>query len=127
MAVFNGVFGALLADIGQIVNRFAVNAFQRCNGVGAYALMRLRVLGAQARIAIVEERRSFEPFGAVKRHHFGAAGNISSMPDIILAAAILTVVMPVPQKRSSVIALDFTSYPASSAAMRPKSPPCTPR
>ena len=75
MAVFNGVFSALLADIGQIVNRFAVNAFQRCNGVGAYALMRLWVLGAQARIAIVEERRSFEPFGAVKRHHFGAAGN----------------------------------------------------
>ena len=48
---------------------------------------------------------------------------MSSIPDITLDAAILTLVIPEPQNLSSVTALDLTSYPASRAAIRPKSPP----
>ena len=51
----------------------------------------------------------------------------SSMPDMMEAAAKLTVVMPDPQKRSRVIALAFVSKPASRADMRPRSPLCLPR
>ena len=57
MAILNGVVGTLLADISQRVNRFTVNAFQRRNRIGAHTLVRLRMLGTQARIAIIEERR----------------------------------------------------------------------
>ncbi len=43
-----------------------------------------------------------------------------------MPAARFEVVMPLPQNRSRVTPLARTSYPASSAAMRPMSPPCVP-
>ena len=45
---------------------------------------------------------------------------------MIAAAAILTLVMPDPQKRSSVTPLARMSYPASRADIRPRSPLCWP-
>ena len=50
----------------------------------------------------------------------------SSMPDMIDAAAMMLVVMPEPQKRSRVTPLALMSKPASSAAMRARSPPWVP-
>src|SRR5215469_2766550 len=48
----------------------------------------------------------------------------SSRPAMIDAAAMLTLVMPEPQNRSSVTPLARTSYPASRADILPRSPPC---
>ena len=48
------------------------------------------------------------------------------MPAITAVAAMLLAVMPEPQNRSSVTPLARMSKPASSAAMRPRSPLCSP-
>ena len=86
-------------------HRCARDAFQRGDGVGADALVRLRMQRAQAQIAGVHHERAFAA-AAFHRHHLGAAGDHQIfMPDMIEAAAMLTLVMPEPQKRSSVTPL----------------------
>src|SRR3546814_4414355 len=58
VAVPDGVVGALLADQGQFVERLAGNPFHGGDGVGADTLVRLRMLGAQAEVAAVHQRRA---------------------------------------------------------------------
>ena len=103
------------------------------DGVGADALMRLRMALLEARVARADPRRlksggdsSCPLLVMYDIISVPPAMTRSSMPDLICAAAMLTAVRPLPQKRSSVTPLALTSNPASSAAMRPISPPCLP-
>ena len=72
----DGAGGALLADDGELVNGLAVDAFQRRDRIGADALLRLRMAGAQAQVAHVHGRRGFRISGGRGvAHHFAAAGD----------------------------------------------------
>ena len=66
--------GALLAFETERVDVLPGDAFERCHGVGAHPLMRLRVPGAQAQIAVVHHERPLAAT-AFHRHHFGTAGD----------------------------------------------------
>jgi hypothetical protein len=72
-AVADRVVGALLALIGERVEGFARDVLERRDGVGADALMRLRMMGAQAQVASVHEGRRFRSRWLPCRHHLGAA------------------------------------------------------
>ena len=76
MAVPDRVVGALLALQRQGVDVFAGDAFEGGDGVGADALVRLRVPRAQAQVAVVHHRRR-RRVGCRGRvaHHLGAAGD----------------------------------------------------
>ena len=66
--------GALLALEGQLVDVLARDAFERRDRVGADALVRLRMQGAQAQVAGVHHERPARR-GGPARHHLGAAGD----------------------------------------------------
>jgi hypothetical protein len=76
-AFAHGDGGALLADHRKVVHRIARNAFQGGDGVGADALVRLRMLGAQAHVAAVHQipRAVRVGAGGGVGHHLGAAGD----------------------------------------------------
>ena len=76
-ALADGDVGALLAGQGQFVDRLAADAFHRGDGVGADALVRLRMPRAQAQVAAVHELRGRGGVGGGRRvgHHLGAAGD----------------------------------------------------
>ncbi len=73
-AFADGHGGALLADHGKVVHRIARDAFQGGDGVGADALVRLRMLGAQAHVAAVHQisRPVRVGAGGGVGHHLGA-------------------------------------------------------
>ena len=74
MAALDRGVGALLADEGEGVHVLAGDAFQGGDGVGAHALVRLRVLGAQAKVAAIHEGRVLRVGrGRGVAHHLRAA------------------------------------------------------
>ena len=74
MAALDGGGRALLAFEAELVDVLPRDAFQRRDRVGADALMRLRMPGAQAKIAGVHHHRPLAA-AAFHRHHLGAAGD----------------------------------------------------
>ena len=77
MAAGNGRRRALLAFQGEGVDIGAGDAFEGGDGVGADALVRLGMAGAQAQVAAVHQHRAIALAGAASGHghHFGAAGD----------------------------------------------------
>ena len=74
MAVADGVVGALLALIGERVEGFARDVLECRDGVGADALMALRMMGAQALVTGVDEGRRLRiGDGGGVAHHLGPA------------------------------------------------------
>ena len=65
--------GALLRLGGEVVERLAGDAFERGDGVGAHALVRLRVDRLEVRVAGTHDGRQAPSFG--ERHHLGAAAD----------------------------------------------------
>ncbi len=74
MAILDGVGRPLLALQPQRVDVLPRDAFERRDGVGADPLMRLRMDGAQVKVAIVHHERPFAAT-AFHRHHLGASGD----------------------------------------------------
>ena len=74
MAALDRGVGALLALEPKRVDVLPRNAFHRRDRVGADALMRLRMPGAQTQIAEVHHHRAAAA-AAFHRHHLGAAGD----------------------------------------------------
>ncbi|VIO77814.1 hypothetical protein CI41S_60700 [Bradyrhizobium ivorense] len=74
MAAGNRRGRALLALVAERVDVFARNPLHGRDGIGADALVGLRVAGAQPQIAIVHHERPLAA-AAIHRHHFGAAGD----------------------------------------------------
>ena len=74
MAALDRGSRALLAFQTQRIDIPSGNALERRHRIGADALMRLRVPGAQTKIAIVHHERPLSPT-AFHRHHLGAAGD----------------------------------------------------
>ena len=109
MAALDGVGRLLLALKPEPIDVLPRDAFERRNGVGANALMRLRMPGAQAKIAGVHHHRPFAAAPSIDIISVPPAITRSSEPDMMEAAAMLTLVMPDPQKRSSVTPLARTS------------------
>ena len=113
MAAGDGGGGALLADQGQFVHRLAADAFHAgdwrprlrpgcdCGWRARRRRLPLSMVGGPSSPG---ERRLGMDIISVP-----PATMRSSMPDMIEAAAILTVVMPDPQKRSRVTPLERTS------------------
>ena len=103
--------GALLALQRQRVDVLRGDAFQRRDGVGADALVGLRMAvraGADCRCRSSAGRSAAAAFG-IDIISVPPAMTRSSMPAMIEAAAMFTAVMPEPQKRSSVTPLARTS------------------
>ena len=74
MAALDGGRRPLLAFEAELIDILPRDAFQRRHRIGADALMRLRMLGAQAKIAVVHHERPLAA-AAFHRHHLGAAGD----------------------------------------------------
>ncbi len=74
MAALDGGIGALLALQPERVDILPRNAFHCRDRIGADALMRLRMPGAQAQIAGVHHHRTAAAT-AFHRHHLAAAGD----------------------------------------------------
>jgi hypothetical protein len=74
MAALDGRGRALLAFQPQRIDILPGDALQRRHRIGADTLMRLRVTGAQAKIAGVHHERPLAA-AAFHRHHLGTAGN----------------------------------------------------
>ena len=74
MAALDGGRRPLLAFEAEFIDILPRDAFQRRHRVGADALMRLRMPGAQAKIAVVHHERPLAA-AAFHRHHLGAAGD----------------------------------------------------
>ena len=74
MAALDGGRRPLLAFEAELIDILPRDAFQRRHRVGADALMRLRMPGAQAKIAVVHHERPLAAT-AFHRHHLGAAGD----------------------------------------------------
>ena len=110
VAVFNRVIGALLANQSEFIQIFTIDALKGCDRIGANALMWLRVNIAQSEIVVIEKGEPFPPPEPARDIISVPPPMVkSSMPAMILAAAILTDVIPEPQKRSSVTPLALTS------------------
>ena len=71
IAGLDGGGGLLLAFEPEPVDVLPRNAFERCNSVGADALMRLRMPGAQAKVASIHHHRPIAT-PSLHRHHLGA-------------------------------------------------------
>ena len=110
-AFLDGDFGAALAFEAQRVDGFAADAFHRGDRVAADALVRLRMDLLQMRGCRSPCRAaSCRPAMSSAASSAGSyiisvppAMTTSSMPDMTCAAAKFTLVMPPPQKRSSVM------------------------
>ena len=74
MAALDGSRRPLLAFEAELIDILPRNAFERRDRIGADALMRLRMPGAQAQIAVVHHERPLAA-PAFHRHHLGAAGD----------------------------------------------------
>ena len=71
MAALDGSRCPLLAFKAQFVDILPRDAFKRRHRIGADALMRLRMFGAEAKIAVVHHERPLAA-AALHRHHLGA-------------------------------------------------------
>ena len=74
MAALDGGGRPLLAFEAELIDVLPRDALERRHRVGADALMRLRVPGAQAKVAVVHHDRPLAA-AAFHRHHLGAAGD----------------------------------------------------
>src|SRR5689334_17620094 len=111
MTAGDGRGGALLAFQRKFVDGFARDAFHSRDRIGADALIGLRMHRTQVQVAV-----SNRGGPSLASRRFGIdiisvppATTRSAMPAMMLCAAMFTVVMPEPQKRSSVTPLLVTS------------------
>ena len=72
MAALDGRRRPLLAFEAQFIDILPRDALERCHRIGADALMRLRMLGTEAKVAVVHHERPLAA-AAFHRHHLGAA------------------------------------------------------